>query len=244
MKTNQLKTVLCLAAITCACSLPAEAQLIANGGFESGFTAWTTVDQIGSDGTFMLQTGTLSPLNGFTVPAPPGGTTAAMTDAFGPGSHLLFQDFVVPASVPAASIAFSLFINNGNGSPQFFTPATLDFATPALNQRARVDIMTTAADPFSLTAGDVLQNLFQTATNASLVSGYTGFSIDITSLLQAHLGETLRLRFAEVDNVAPFNLGVDNVDITVVPEPSPAMLTIGALLVVFGFVRCRKPVEA
>ena len=61
--------------------------LILNGGFESGFSSWIRVNQVGSEGTFFLQTGTLSPLVGDPVPSPPEGVTAAMTDAAGPGSH-------------------------------------------------------------------------------------------------------------------------------------------------------------
>ena len=156
-----------------------------------------------------------------------------MTDSQGPGSHVLYQDFVVPGSISSASIGFSLFINNhnDNGPPNFFTPATLDFATTALNQQARVDIISASADPFSLATADVFQNLFQTATADPLVSGYTNFLIDISTLLQAHQGETLRLRFAETDNVNFFNFGVDDVSLTTqVPEPSSLLL-----MALYGF---------
>lgn len=240
MKTaNKRKTLWLSASLVWALSLPAQAGLINNGGFESGFSGWTIADQVGGDGTFFLQTGTASLVNGFVVPAPPEGTTAAMTDSQGPGSHVLYQDFVVPGSVSSASIGFSLFINNhnDNGPPNFFTPATLDFATTNLNgttnlnQQARVDIISASADPFSLAAADVFQNLFQTATADPLVSGYTSFLIDITALLQVHPGETLRLRFAETDNVNFFNLGVDDVSLTTqVPEPSSLLL-----MALYGF---------
>jgi len=191
-----------------------------------------------------LQTGTLSPVNGFAVPAPPVGITAAMTDAGGPGSHVLYQDFVVPNSIVGAYLVnFSLFINNGNGAGSFFTPASLDFATPTLNQQARVDIIKTTADPFSVAAADVLQNLYQTTVGNPLISGYNNLLVDVTTLLLANQGQTLRLRFAEVDNVAPFNLGVDNVDINqVVPEPSSWIMTLGALLGV-GLLRRRSAVK-
>jgi hypothetical protein len=120
----------------------------------------------------------------------------------------------------------------------FYTPAHLDFATPALNQQARVDVMTTSADPFSL---DILQNLYQTAPGDPLVSGYTSFLFDISPLLLAHPGETLRLRFAEVDNVFFFNLGVDavSIDVTQVPEPSLWML-LGVPLTGLGLRRLRR----
>src|SRR5204862_4817842 len=123
-----------------------------NGGFEAGFTSWTRADQLGSDGTFFSQSGTLSPVSGNTVPAPPGGTKAAMTDALGPGSHVLYQDFV--ATADAAALSFALFI--GNRADRFATPLSLDFSTPTLNQQARVDILKSTADPFSVAAADVL----------------------------------------------------------------------------------------
>src|SRR5262245_29358595 len=152
-------------ALACALSAPVRAQFIANGGFEANLAGWTTANQIGSDGTFSSQTGTASPVNGFTVPAPPEGTRAAMTDSAAGGSHVLYQNFMVPNVVTSASAAFSLFLNNAGG--QYATPANLDWAATnqngslILNQQARVDITTTAADPFSVAAGDVLQNLFQ-----------------------------------------------------------------------------------
>ena len=154
-----------------------------------------------------------------------------MTDAMGPGSHVLYQDFVVPTA-PSGFVTFSLFIGNGNGSPNFFTPATLDFATTALNQQARVDIMLTSANAFSVAAADILQNVYQTPAGAPLVSGYTTFTVDLTALFLARAGQTLRLRFAEVDNVAPFNFGVDNVDVLAgaVPEPSTWITAFGAVI--------------
>ena len=62
--------------LACVLSVPASAELITNGGFEMGFTGWTRSNQVGSEGQFALQTGTQSPVNLFTVPAPPEGTTA------------------------------------------------------------------------------------------------------------------------------------------------------------------------
>lgn len=237
MKTAQSFRGLWLsAALAGALSTQAQAQSITNGGFEAGLSGWTTADQVGSDGTFFVQSGTLSPLNGFPVSAPPEGTQAAMTDAGAGGTHILYQDFTVPIGMPVGSISFSLFVNSGNN---FFNPATLDWAatnrngTLNLNQQARVDILTTSADPFSVASGDVLQNLFQTHPGDPLTSGYNDFSADISTLLQAHVGETLRLRFAEVDNVSFFNFGVDQVGVSIVPEPSPAVLA-GALLLTSG----------
>jgi hypothetical protein len=226
--------------VTLACALlfRAPAASINNGGFESGFAGWTRADQAGSDGTFALQTGAASPVNGTAVPAPPGGSTAAMSDAQGPGSHVLYQTFMVTAPVPQAMVSFDLFI--GNRAAAFSTPNSLDFATPALNQQARVDILAGGADPFSMSAADLLLNLFQTTTGDALVSGYSHHASDITTLLNTHLNAPLTLRFAETDNVFTFQFGVDNVNIqeTAVPEPSSIWLLIAGA--VFLAVRIRQ----
>jgi len=199
--------------------------LILNGGFESGFSSWTRVNQLGSEGTFFLQSGALSPVNGDPVPLPPGGTFAAMTDAFGPGSHVLYQDFIVPAE--SALLSFSLFI--GNRADRFATPASLDFSTPTLNQQARVDLLRAGVDPFTVASPDVLLNLYQTHVGDPLISGYNAVNFDLTSLFSANVGQTLRLRFAETDNIFTFQFGVDNVSLetsqtSAVPEPSSLLL--------------------
>jgi hypothetical protein len=154
-----------------------------------------------------------------------------MTDAQGPGSHVLYQDFTVTGAAGPTTLNFSLFI--GNRGTAFFTPSTLDFATPQLNQRARVDILAGGTDPFSIAATDVLLNAYQTLPGDALVSGYTNLSVDVAALLNAHVGETLRLRFAEVDNVSIFQFGVDNVRFATsaaVPEPSSGVLVMGGLV--------------
>jgi hypothetical protein len=215
--------------------------LIANGGFESGFAGWTRVDAVGSEGTFSLQSGAVSPVNNDSVPSPPEGIIAAMSDAPGPGSHVLYQDFVVPSVLNGAVLTFDLF--TGNRAVDFFTPspASLDFSTPALNQQARVDILRAGSDPFSVSLSDVLLNLFQTNPGDPLISGYTTHSNDLAALFAAHAGETLRLRFAEVDNVFTFQLGVDNVSLATqsIPEPHALSLLIVALAAA-GFAGLRK----
>lgn len=227
------------ATLICALSLRAPAASINNGGFESGFAGWTRANQAGSDGTFALQTGGASPVNGTAVPAPPGGSTAAMTDAQGPGSHVLYQTFMATAPVTQVVLSFDLFI--GNRAAAFSTPGNLDFATPALNQQARVDILTGGADPFSVLGADLLMNLFQTTTGDALVSGYSHHVSDITALLNGHLNTPLTLRFAETDNVFTFQFGVDNISIqeTAVPEASSAWLWMAGALFVIARIRQR-----
>ena len=63
-----------------------------------------------------------------------------------------------------------------------------------------------------------------------LVAGYRTFATEIGAVLAANSGQMLRLRFAETDNVAQMQLGVDNVAIAVsaIPEPaSTALLAVG-----------------
>src|SRR5260221_537760 len=91
MKALASVIVTAIIALTAASSAHA-VPVILNGGFTSGFSSWTRADQLGSDGTFSLQSGTSSPVNGDSVPPPPGPTIAAMTDAQGPGAHVLYQD--------------------------------------------------------------------------------------------------------------------------------------------------------
>jgi MYXO-CTERM domain-containing protein len=145
----------------------------------------------------------------------------------------------VPALVPTATVSFSLFLNNL--APSFFAPATLDFSTPTLNQQFRADIITTTADPFSVLAADILQNLYQTASADPLTSGYTAVTRDITALLTANAGQTLRLRFASVDNVNVMNTGLDQVSVSTnpIPEPGTWLLAATALAGLAGIRRRR-----
>ena len=231
-----------------AATSPAGASTIVNGGFETGFTSWVRVDQVGSDGTFALQSGLASPVNADPVPAPPSGTRAAMSDGAAPGAHVLYQDFV--ATPGSQTLSFDLFI--GNRADRFATPASLDFALTSpngaqtLNQQVRVDLLRAGADPFSVAAADILLSLYASQAGDPLVSGYRSFSSDIGAVLGAHSGELLRLRFAETDNLAQMQLGVDNVAIgavSAIPEPaSTALLAVG-LAALFAR-RTREPERA
>ena len=211
-------------------------ELLTNGDFEPGLGGWTIIDQVGSNGTWFSQSGTVSPVNAFVVPAPPGPTHAAMTDSQAGGAHVMYQDFTVPLTLNVATLRFDLYINNHANA--FFSPASLDFSLPALNQQFRVDIVTTAADPFSVGVADVLMNIYRTQPGDPLVSGYTMVTADLTALFASHLGETLRLRFAEVDNVNFMNVGLDRVSL-IIPEPS-TFATILSGLGMLGVIFARR----
>jgi hypothetical protein len=236
-----MKSILQISCLVVASALFHEARaqnLINNGGFDaSGFNGWTRIDQTGGNGSWHQYTGSVSPVNGFAVPPPPAGSGAAMTDSEGPGTHVLYQDFVVPMTLSVAQLRFDLYINNHANA--FFSPNTLDFATPTLNQQFRVDILTSSSDAFSVTVGEVLMNVYQTQPGNPLVSGYITITADLTSVLAAHPGETLRLRFAQADNVQVFNVGIDNVSL-VVPEPATVSMFLAGLALVGGAMITRR----
>ena len=204
----------------------AHGSLITNGGFESNggvnstaLTSWSTFNS--GSGFWYAQSGTTSPISGHAVPSQPGGSFAAMTDQSGPGTHILWQDFVVPVGISSATLAFDLFLGNRDGA---FTPGLALTHVGGTNQQARVDILTASSSATSIAPGDVLLNVYQTGAADPLISGYTTETSTLTALLQANEGNTLRVRFAEVDNSGYFQMGVDNVNlITVVPEPGTAL---------------------
>jgi hypothetical protein len=228
-------------AFTCALAMPVHAgEILTNGGFENGFVGWSTSDQLGSDGTFSVQSGTSSPVNGDTVPAPPGGVNAAMTDGGAGGAHVLSQSFTVNAAAQYL-LSFQIFIGNRAGLFRTPTPASLDWAQNFANQQVRVDLMDDSAAPDSVAGADILQNLYQSQAGDALVGdGYVTYSFDVTSLLNAHLGNTLRIRFAETDNLGPLQFGVDNVSLQTVPEPGSMLSMAGGLLGLAVFLRRRK----
>ena len=227
-----MKTAIALCAALALTGSARAANIVVNGGFESGLTGWITSSQVGSDGQFFAQSGSASPVNGLPVPAPAEGSFAAMTDALGPGTHVLYQDIFIPSAVPVALFSFSLFI--GNRAADFSAPDSLDFSTPTLNQQARVDVLRASADPFSVDPADVLMTLYRTMPGDPLVSGYSTITRNITSLVQANAGQTLRLRIAEVDNVNFFNLGLDNVVLDTNPVPEPSSAGLAVLGLAFG----------
>lgn len=185
--------------------------LVSNGGFETNggagtadLTDWTIVNQ--GNGSWYAQTGTSSPTRGVAVQAPTEGSFAAMTDQSSTGSHVLFQQITVPAE--GATLHFDLYLRNHAADYYVPDPATLDH-TVNPNQQFRADIMDPAAGDFDVGAG-VLDNIYQTRPGDPLESGYT----TVSHSLDAFAGQTIRLRFAEVDNQFYFNVGVDNVHVT------------------------------
>lgn len=187
---------------------------VTNGGFESNggagtsvLNGWTVVnDNCGSDGSWYAQTGSSSPLNGFRVPSPPMGSFAAMSDQGGPGTRVLYQDITVPTG--GAGIKFWLFV--GTGADNWVTPSpqTLIACDSVQNEQFRADIITTASDPLTEIGAGVLMTLYQTMPGDPVRDRtYYAQGADLSALE----GQTVRLRFVDVDNQSFLDAGVDDV---------------------------------
>ncbi|RYD32757.1 MAG: VPDSG-CTERM sorting domain-containing protein [Verrucomicrobiaceae bacterium] len=203
-----------LGASVCLLTLCPEAraaQLLVNGGFESGSLAgWTVEDQAGGSGSFFVSTpGASTPLSGFpTAGSAANGSFYAVTDQTGPGTHALLQSFTVEPGASSVTLSFDMFVNDSTGN-SIVDPAGLDFnAFP--NQHARVDILSAGAGAFDTGAG-VLGNFYLGSDGSGAPHDFTSYSFDITGLVGA--GGDFQLRFAEVDNQGFFNHGVDNASI-------------------------------
>jgi hypothetical protein len=101
-------------------------ELVTNGSFETGdFTGWSVVNGGLGTGDWFVTDQTTTPLSLFANPPAADGSFQALVDQLGPGSHILYQDIVIPA-VDLGHLDLMLWLENYNGA--FFNPPTLDSA--------------------------------------------------------------------------------------------------------------------
>ena len=213
----------------------ASAQTIVNGGFETGgFQGWTVLQQPNSGGNWSVYSGNFIP----GLPSPPVGNFAAVTEQFGPGSQVLFQDILVPVGERALC---SVIVYYNNTAGEFVIGPGLAYALDA-NQQARIDIISTDADPFTVSLG-VLLNIFQTLPGDPLQLGYTTLTFDLSDFA----GATVRFRAAEVDNFGEFNFAIDELtcDGVVIPTGIPTlgewgMMAMAGVLGIAGLLYARR----
>jgi hypothetical protein len=183
---------------------------VANGNFETGnLSGWTVVNS--GNGNWFAYSGTSAPLSGLLIAAPPQGTFAATSDQTGPGSHILYQDIALEPAFNH-TLTFTLYYRNWAGA--FFTPNSLSESVPVPNEQFRVDIIKPSAPVDSVAAGDILTSVFQTHVLDPLALAPTSMSVDLTPFA----GQTVRLRFAEVDNQSFFQASLDGVQIVSTPR--------------------------
>ena len=199
-------------AFAIAFAAPATGATVANGDFETGnLTGWT-VNEVGSGGWFNYA-GAVSPLSGFPIAAPPQGLRAAVTDQSGPGRHILYQDIALE---PDHDHTLSFILYYENRASGFFTPPSLDPFGGAANQQYRVDVMRPTA-PVDAVDASVLRTLVLTQPGDPVVLAPTPMAFDLSEWA----GQTIRLRFAEVDNQFFFQAAVDAVKIESVLRNAP-----------------------
>ena len=196
------------------------ATTVTNGSFETGdFTGWTVIPQADSSGNWTVTTGTSSPIDQVTIPAPSCATHQAVFDQTGESSAVMYQDLAVPARATSTLTFTHWYANEAteggedvvgtkqllDDTPLWASPPTLDFTTDVDNQQYRVDIMKPTADLTSVASADVLKSVFQTEPGDPATLDPTGVTVD----LSAFAGQTVRLRFAAVDNDFYLRVGVD-----------------------------------
>jgi hypothetical protein len=230
--TSAFASVTMAALLAAAPPVPA-AELILNGGFETGdVTGWTVTDQPSSSGTFVVDDADgFTPLSAQVTAGPAAGSFYAVADQTGAGAHVLLQGFTVPGG-SSVIVSFDMFVNDWSDAGPIVNPAGLDH-TAGPNQHARVDILTAAAGPFDTGAG-VLAPLYLGVDGGADPNAFTSYGFDLTGLLGG--GGSFQIRFAAVETEFFLNQGVDNVSVVAtlpggVPAP-PALALLGLGLAV------------
>ncbi|MGI9098736.1 MAG: hypothetical protein ACR2H2_09660 [Solirubrobacteraceae bacterium] len=187
---------------------PASEEASGNWNFERGdFTGWRTRSRgsgawhVYADGTKPPDPADSDPNFPFSVPQPPEGRFAAVTDMSAPGSRILYRDVKLDRRV---KLRFTLFYDNVG---ELSSPASLDFELRRPNQQFRVDLMDPAAPADSVAAKHVLARIFRTAPGDRNEIGPRTITFD----LSRWAGKKVRIRFAQVDNQGPLRAGVDDV---------------------------------
>lgn len=217
----------------------AQANLLVNGSFESNdLSGWTAVNS--GSGIIAVYTGSIASNSGM-IPAPTDGTYASLVSQDGPGSHILYQDIFIPPGT-AAAFSTQLFYRNSAGA--WYDNGTLS-ETGDANQHMRIDIMDPAAPVDDVGAG-VLLNVFKTEGLDPFEFGYGLIEADLTPFA----GQTVRVRFAEVDNQFFFDVAFDDVQVLnsgswaiPVNNPIALLLLIAAMLMIAGLVIRRSKTQ-
>lgn len=217
---TRLITVLSTCLIVSAIGVSsASAAVISNGGFETGdLSGWTVFNEPGAGGSWFNYTGTVAPMNPSAIPAPAGGTRAAVADQGDPSSSVLYQDIVLEPGQTHTLKYDYFFINTSVDlweipSPDSFSHLTGD------NQQFAIDITTTAASPITTNPAEILASGRRATVSDPSAFDWTSSTIDLTPLA----GQTVRFRYVNVNNQAPLLTGLDNVSITSVDTSSPVL---------------------
>ena len=188
---------------------------ISNPGFETGDTSGWTVQTNGAAFPIEVESGQITTSAG-TINPSLSDNFYAYTSQSGPGSSFLAQDFTVQSGTNR--IFFDIAINNSTSDYFVPDPVSFDFTGPA-NQQARFDILTPGAPLTTVDPSEIIVTGFQTEPGNPLVQDWTRYDIDVTNELQPYVGQTVTLRFVQVDNQGFFNLAIDNLSVGGQPPP-------------------------
>jgi hypothetical protein len=232
-----MKKLVCL--LACLFVGNANASLITNGDFETGdFTGWNT-SQAGGSSLFVAA----NPGDPTLGSSPTNDFYAFAGNQFGPSQNIFWQSFVVPTALTALTFSFDYayvnFASTGFLNPD---PDTLSY-TAVSNQQFRVEILKGTALFDTVDPSDIIFSAFQTTPGSLNPQPWNSFSQNIFSAVSPFQGQNLQVRFAQVDNQSPFDIGFDNVSLiattTAVPEPATLAL-LGLGVAGIGFSRKKK----
>eukprot|EP00824_Muranothrix_gubernata_P019160 TRINITY_DN3872_c0_g1_i1.p1 TRINITY_DN3872_c0_g1~~TRINITY_DN3872_c0_g1_i1.p1 ORF type:complete len:581 (+),score=109.51 TRINITY_DN3872_c0_g1_i1:372-2114(+) len=162
---------------------------------------------------------------------------AVVSDGDGPGRWAMLQTFKIPEHTTPVILSYDFYafsfrgedVSLGDDGVVVPVPPSLE-TTHGMNQHARVDVLTSTADPFSVDDDDVVINLYEGADNSRvLFPTFKSYRHDITDFVLP--GQTLKIRFAAASNLDHFSIGVDNFRVGLrsasqqrleTPSPSPS----------------------
>lgn len=204
----------------------AGAAQVVNGSFTDGLNGWQVQTEPGSGGDWVSYSANPLPISGHIGPVPLDGN-AAVADETGETSTILYQEVALePGFTHTLSLDYWV-INEGGGwiAPD---PNTFSYGTPN-NQQARIDIIKSSAAADTTDPADILRTIYAPTSGDSLILDWSHSSVDLSPLA----GQSVRIRFVDVNNAGYLQLGVDNVAITSVPQaapdPGPPLLKIVSL---------------
>jgi hypothetical protein len=176
---------------------PPDGDLILNGGFESLLQNWTREDSGG--GGWVSASSTYDPIGPDVGLHAGTGTRFALSQQYGNGRHVLWQEVFIPNGVFPVKLSWSQRLRNH--APAWTT-----------NQLFRVELRDTD--------NSVLKTLWTTPTNAPLLNDWTNIVVDMA----AYRGMEVRIAFVEIDSLGALNVSLDDVSLIATPPAATTWL--------------------